>query len=171
MIFRAAIRLGGHLGEEREKGLEPAKPPSDVHAATTVTSATARTGEKAVDLSDHIFHQMAAKVLNKIGAFELESVLKGMVKVTNSYLEFRFQLLPVMSTAGRSVLVRRLPCDLNIELLDPNSTSLPNFTKLLLVEKIRMVEKTGVALDFRAVPGIGFQLQDFLGKALVVFKN
>ena len=171
MIFRAAVRLRGYLGEEREQGLEPAESPSGVHAAAAVTGATARAGEKAGDLSDRVFNQMAAEVLNKIGAFELESVLKGIIKVTDSYLEFRFQLFPVISTAGGSVLVGRLPRDLDIELLDSDSTSLPNFAKLLLVQKICVVEKTGIAFNFCAVPGIGFQLQDFLGKALVIFKD
>ena len=114
---------------------------------------------------------MAAEVLNKVGAFKLESILKGIVKVTNSYLKFCFQLFPIMSTAGGSVFVGRLPCDLDVELLDSNSPSLTDFAEFLLVKKICVVEKAGVAFNFSAIPGVGFQLQDFLSKALVIFQN
>ena len=133
--------------------------------AAAVTRSTSRAGEKAGNLSDRIPDQVVAEVLNEVGAFKLESIFKSVIKVTNSYLKFRFQLFPIVSTTGRSVDVRGLPGDLNIKLLYPNISSLPDFMELLLIKEVGMVEQTGIALNFGAVPGVRFQLQDFLGES------
>ena len=105
MIFRTTIRLSGYLGEERKQSLKPAESPGGVHAVAAVAYTTARADEKTRNLSDRVLDQVAAEVLNEFGALELESILKGIVKVADSYLKLGFKLLPVMSTASGWILV------------------------------------------------------------------
>ena len=171
MIFCAAVRLQGHLRKEGEQGFKPAKPPSGVHSAAAVTSSTSRAGEKVGDLSDSGVDQVATEVLDEFGTFKLESILESMVKIANNYLKLSFQLFPVKPAAGRNILVHRLPGDLDIELLNPNSSFVPNFAELLLIKEVGMVEQTGIAFHFGAIPRVGFQLQYFLSKVLVVFQD
>ena len=83
---------------------------------------------------------MAAEILNEFGALELESILKSVVKIADSYLKLGFKLLPIMSTAGGRILVGRLPSDFDVELLDPNSASLQDLVEFLLVHKVRMIK-------------------------------
>ena len=91
-------------------------------------------------MSDRVLDQVAAEVLNEFGALKLESILKSVVKIADSYFKLGFKLLPVMSTAGRRILIGRLPRDFDVELLDPNSASLQNLVEFLLVRKVRMIE-------------------------------
>ena len=98
------------------------------------------------------FDQVVAEVLDKVRALVFESFFKGMIEVADRYLELGLKLFLVVPATSGKVSVRRLPCDLNVELLNANIPSLPNFVELLLVKEIRMVKEAGIALNFDAVP-------------------
>ena len=116
-------------------------------------------------------HQVITKVGDEIRTFKLESLLKGLIHVSEGESELGLKPFPIGSTTRKVVFVGRLPGDFHIELLYSNRTFLTYLAEFLLIQEVGLVEEGWIALHASAIPNAGFHFQDFLGKSLMVLKD